>query len=261
MKTASFQYYLGTELDGKVLNKVTQLKQINKLQVWEAKFGEVVVHIFSSGEMRAFVPGQDLDNLQPVLLSAAVKIIELLQSLKKAGVNFDEQKVLSEGHPMPFDYISPSGVRPNFKGVNINLLREVIYASYDVSQEFQIQRNFVQAGENAGRRIATESKAKDVKALNKTLVEYMKNSGIGLAKFSEEKIERSTYPAQLLKLEESAFAAGMPVINKPYCHFVRALLRGAYVVFYELENVDVKEENCWGLGDDFCQFRAAIFPK
>lgn len=245
----------------KKLTKISLLKKVNNLDLMEAKFGELRVHIFTNGEMRAFVPGQPANNLQAVLLASGVKIMELLTAIKNAGYSFDEQKVLSDGHPMPFEYLSPDGTRPSFEGVSVNILREFAYAPYDIAQEFQLERNAVQAGENAGRRITDQANPKDVKTLNSALAKFLKDEGVGLATFSEEKAERSTYPAQILKLDESAFAVGMPVVNKPYCHFIRGLLRGAYVSFYELENINVKEENCWGLGDNYCQFRAKVHAK
>ncbi|MCK4327098.1 MAG: hypothetical protein KAW41_01340 [Candidatus Diapherotrites archaeon] len=245
----------------KKLAKVESLKQVGKLGLMEARLGDVVVQVFANGEMRAFAPGQELDKLQAALVASSVKIMEIIASIKKAGYSIDEQAVMSAGQVMPFDYLAPEGVRPSFKGVSVDLLREVAYAPYEVAQQFQLERNEVQAGENAGRRIVKQTQPKDVKSLNKSLVLFMADSGVGVASFKEEKVEKSTYPAQILRLEESAFAAGMPVINAAYCHFVRGLLRGAYVAFYELENVDVKEENCWGRGDDYCQFRAVVYPK
>ncbi len=261
MDTACYQYSLGASLDMKKLAKVKGLKRVSKLDVMEAHFGDLVIQLFKSGEMRAFVPGQGIDRLQPALLSVGVKLIELLAAIKGLGYKIDEQKVLSSGHPMPFEYLAPEGVRPSFKGVSINVLRELAYAPYDLAQEFQLERNEVQAGENAGRRLVEKASPKDVKEVNKVLAGYMKGNGIGVPSFSEEKGERTTYPVQVLELQESAFAAGMPVINKPYCHFVRGLLRGAYVAFYELENIEVKETKCWGLGDSICTFKARIYPK
>ncbi|MFC2174489.1 V4R domain-containing protein [archaeon] len=252
---------MGVKLDLKKLSKVPLLKKVGKLDLLEARLGDVVIHLFSTGEMRAFSPGQKLDKLQPALLASSVKILEILSGVKAAGYAIDEQVVLSSGHEMPFKYLTPEGVRPSFKGVSIDLLHEVTYAPYGVAQQFQLERNAVQAGENAGRRIAKASTPKDVNDLNTALVSFMADAGVGVASFKEEKVEKSTYPAQVLTLEESAFAAGMPAINATYCHFVRGLLRGAYVVFYELENIEVKEENCWGLGHDFCQFRAVVFAK
>jgi len=256
-----YQYDLGVALDMKKLSSVPGLKALGGLDAMEARVGGLVMHIFKTGEMRAFVPGEKLEKLQTVLVASSVKIMEILAGIKKAGYKLDEQAVLSAGHEMPFEYLAPDGVRPSFSGVSVDLLREVSYAPYDLAQQFQLERNSVQAGENAGRRIAASTGAKDVKALNKALASFMKDSGVGAASFKEEEVERSTYPAQVMRLEESAFAAGMPAVNAAYCHFVRGLLRGAYVAFYELENIDVKEENCWGLGDGFCQFRAAVFPK
>ncbi len=261
MDTACYQYSLGMEVDSQKLSKISSLTQIGKLEVMEAKFGELKIHVFKTGEIRAFVPGEKIENLQQTLLASGIKITELLAEIKKAGYAIDEQKVLSDGHPMLFEYLAPGGVRPNFKGISVNILRELAYAPYEIAQTFQLERNAVQAGENAGRRIIGKNSPKDMKAVNKFLSDFIKDEGVGTPSFSEEKDERSTYPAIILKLEESAFAAGMPSINKPYCHFVRGLLRGAYVSFYEMENIDVKEENCWGLGDNFCQFKATVHPK
>jgi len=261
METACYQYAFSKALDPKKLDKVGQLKRVGKLGVWEAKYGDLVVHVFQSGEMRAFVPGEAAEKLQPVLLSGGVKLIELLQAIKKAGHAVDEQEVLSSGQKMAFTYLSPEGIRPSFDGVSVDLLREVSFAPFEIAQAFQLERNFMQAGENAGRRLEKELAPKNMKELNAALAGFLKGQGIGLASFTEAPEPRSTYPAQVMALEESAFAAGMPMINKPYCHFVRGLLRGAYVAFYELENIDVKEEECWGLGNDHCVFRAVVFPK
>lgn len=261
MDTACYQYSLGMPLDMKKLEKLPQIKRIGKLEAGEAHFGELVVHIFKTGEMRAFLPEQGLDRLQPALLSSGIKIIELLTAIKKLGYEIDEQKVLSSGHPMPFEYLAPDGVRPSFDGVSVNVLREMAYAPYDLAQEFQLERNEVQAGENAGRRLVERNAPKSVEGVNKLLAGYLEGNGIGVPSFAAEKGDRTTYPVQVLTLGESAFAAGMPVINKPYCHFVRGLLRGAYVSFYELENIEVKETACWGLGDSQCVFKARIYPK
>jgi len=261
MDTACYQYNLGTPLDMKNLSKLKQLKQISKLEMMEARFGDLVIQLFKSGEMRAFVPREGIDKLQPVLLASGVKIIELLSAMKSVGYKIDEQKVLSSGHPMLFEYLAPEGVRPSFDGVSVNVLRELAYAPFDLAQEFQLERNEVQAGENAGRRLVETGSPKSVAKVNGILADYLKGNGIGAPSFTEETGDRTTYPVQVLSLEESAFAAGMPVINKPYCHFVRGLLRGAYVSFYELENIEVKETSCWGLGDSHCVFKAKIYPK
>lgn len=261
MDTACYQYSLGTPIDMKKLSKIKQLKRVSNLEMMEARFGDLVVQLFKSGEMRAFVPGQGKEQLQPALLASGVKIIELLSAMKAAGYKIDEQKVLSSGHPMLFEYLTPDGVRPSFGGVSVNVLRELAYAPFDLSQEFQLERNEVQAGENAARRLVEAGAPKSVENVNKLLSKYLTDNGIGTPVFTQEKGDRTSYPVQVLMLEESAFAAGMPVINKPYCHFVRGLLRGAYVSFYELENIEVKETKCWGLGDSHCEFRARIYPK
>jgi len=261
MDTVCYQYTLGMPVEIKKLSKVKQLNQVDKLDMMEAKFGELTIHIFKNGEMRAFVQGRGMDALQPALLASGVKVIELLSEIKKQGYKIDEQEVLSSGHPMSFEYLAPDGVRPSFDGVSVNVLRELAYAPFDLAQEFQLERNEVQAGENAGHRLVDISNPKTVEDVNKILIKYFKENGIGIPTFTSEKGERTTYPIQVLTLEESAFAAGMPVINKPYCHFVRGLLRGAYVAFYELENIEIKETNCWGLGDSHCVFKARIYPK
>jgi predicted hydrocarbon binding protein len=262
MAAHSYQYIIGKQLDFKALKGIADLKPVEGSHIMRAQYGDVTVLLFESGEMRAFVRGGELPQLKEALLPAGVKIMGLLQAIKACGVKFDDQAVFAAGKPMAFDYTTPSGSRPTFdEVVHVDSLRESVYAPYALMPEFQLERNAVQGGENAGRKLAEG--VKDKEALNRALIDCLRNWKLGAATVStrHDVTGQSSYDVQVFRVLESAFAAGIPMVNRAMCHFLRGVIRGAYAAFLELENVEVKETHCWGLGDTYCEFEMRVTPK
>jgi predicted hydrocarbon binding protein len=139
-------------------------------------------------------------------------------------------------------------------------MRESVYAPYTLMPEFQLDRNAVQAGENVGRKLVVGAGDKD--EVNKKIIDYLQEEKLGIATAASKPDEsgQSHYEIQVFTVNESAFAAGMPFVNRALCHFIRGVIRGAYVAFMETENIEVKETNCWGLGDTKCVFEMRVTP-
>lgn len=226
------------------------------------QFGDITIQVFSSGELRAFIRGRDINALREALLSASVRISALLQDIKKSGYEFDEQEVLSKGHVAQFTSRLPPGVRTSVDDhINIEVFREILYSPYELMPKFQVERNNVQAGEDIARELISSSHLKDLKALNNLIGEYIQKENIGITSFGIEQDPASQYDIQIIRVDQCAICSGTPVVNEPLCHFLRGFIRGAYSAYLELENIAVKETRCWGFGDTYCEFKMKVFPK
>jgi len=255
-----YQYNIGKALDLSKLASIQDLQKIEGTKLLCARYGEVQTLVFPSGEIRAFVKGRDATGLKDALLAAGVKIMGLLQAIKSSGVDFDENEVFSKGYAMQFDYLLRTGSRATLgEDDHVNLIREMAFGPYDLGQSFQLERNFVQGGENLGHRLVTEDLKKIEEVIQK-VTEYLKGTGLGVLTYTTEKGE-SGYDVYHFKLLESMFASGVPQIGSALCHFIRGIIRGAFIEFLELENISVKEESCWGLGDTFCSFTVNIYSN
>jgi predicted hydrocarbon binding protein len=260
MEASCYDFNTGQALDLDRLTSVKELKRVQGTSLLAAQYGDLRVLVFPVGVVRAFVPGKDVNILKNTLIATGVKVVSLLGEIRKAGYGFDESDVFSKGVQSSFDYATPQGVRPTLGAdEHADLIRELVFAPYDLGQAFQIERNAVQAGENIGRKIARS--VKDQKQLFDSVFNYMKGHGIGVASVRAEKDPLSGGDMWLVRVDECVFAAGITPINVTVCHFVRGLVRGAIAAFMELENVEVKEERCWGIGDTYCEFRARIFTR
>ncbi len=261
MDVHCYQYLIGKDVGLEKLDGVPGLTKVDGAKVMQAQFGSVTVLVFETGEVRAFIRSSGIEKLKNALPAAGVKIMGLLQAIKAKGVEFDENAVLAAGKPMAFDYLAVKGVRPELEEVvNLDALRELVYAPYSIMPEFQLERNAVQGGENEGRKLAQGKQDKE--ELNSAIVKYLRDEKLGIGKVGSKADEsgQSQYEIQVFTVHESAFAAGMPVVNKALCNFIRGVVRGAYVAFMELENIEVKESHCWGLGDTYCEFEMRVTP-
>ncbi|MCD6523105.1 MAG: hypothetical protein J7K68_05115 [Candidatus Diapherotrites archaeon] len=263
MQAQAYVYHIGMHLDPKKLSKISGLKKVDGLELFEKSIGNLRIQVFLNGEIRAFVPGKTINELKEVLIVSGVKIVELLEEIKKQGYKFDVEEVFKNGHQMDFTYETPEGTRVKLKNeVAADLLKELIYSAHDIMPEFQAERNSVQAGENIGRRLVRIYKPKNTDELADAIVKYFKEQKIGIVTYKTKKDEKeSNMKMYTFRVDECAVASGIPLVNKPVCHITRGLIRGAFCQFLELENVAVKETKCWGLGDTYCEFLMKVFPK
>ncbi|MBN3037009.1 MAG: hypothetical protein JW834_01045 [Candidatus Diapherotrites archaeon] len=263
MDTLAYTYDIGKPLNIKKLAGLKYAELPQGTEVLKAQFGEVTILVFPSGEMRAFSKGKTFEDLERGLMPASVRIIQLLEDIKKSGVKLDPTKVIESGKRIQWSSAAPAGVRKTMEStVGLDILRQMTYAPLDIMSEFQVERMLVQAGENIGRSLADGS-LKSADKLSEAIVAYLKANKLCVSSFKKRKdpSKNSSYDQFVFTMSESAFAAGIPPVGKPMCHFIRGLIRGAFAKFLELENVSVKETQCWGLGDTECEFVMTVLPK
>lgn len=261
IETQCYAYNLGQKIDISSVNIEGVEKNAGFLS---ATYGDVTVEVFQNGSARAFIKDGDLERLRQHLPTAGFKIIELFKNIQSQGYEFNAEEVFQNGAPEEFNITCiPELRKESGTGTNYCLLREIVYGAFELMPRFQAERNLVQAGENSARKLLKDNNAQTPEEVADMLDAFMKTQGIGLSTHSKrlDESKKGNFEIYTFKVEENAFAVGLPHVNFPYCNYVRGLIRGAFAEYLELENIRVEERKCWGLGDTYCEFEMDVFSR
>ena len=256
VEAVSYLYNIGKDINLSKLQKSDYFQTVNKDPNFVfAKIDSVFMIVFKDGRIRLVHESVRLDKLERDLSSASVKLKELIEELgKKTGSNSNTASIITRGGRESYtltEYHRPSG-----DTVETSIVQQLgIFAPEKVLGEYQRDRILTQAGETIGRQIG---KVKDKKQLAQTVVKYIESSGLGVAEFFEPKDTKEKNLFAVFRVYESAFSYGLPPIGKPLCNLTRGVIRGAYVSYFNQENVNVVETRCWGIGDVVCEFKVHL---
>ncbi|MBS3060015.1 MAG: hypothetical protein J4432_00720 [DPANN group archaeon] len=254
LKSEAMVYDLKHQLDLGKLSKLDYLDYADEEKtVLERRSDEVRIFFFSDGKITAFVEGQGFDYLKEKIASAAVDLVTAIEDIKRTlGLKFDTKEVLSLGSQGDIVDVDVSVRKTTKSSVDVSVLRNLHLALYDIAGDFQAERVASQAGELKAREFVSSIKPDSKDELIDVVAKRFKEEGIGIL----EKIEGDQKIAKdaVLRIHESAFAAGMPYVNRAVCNYIRGFLRGAFVKFKNSEAISVNETKCWGTGSTFCEF-------
>jgi len=213
--------------------------------------------LFKKGKLRIIHKDRDIDALKKSLTVMAPKLREIISEITKITSIKDVDSIISEG-----DVENETGglefERSSKLGIGITTFKELSVISPEkVLGSYQRERIATQAGENLGRRLALDTK--DRKNLENKLLKFIEDEGLGIASImSTEKAgtikDEIQKPYSIFRVFEST-SYGTTPNGKAMCDLIRGLIRGAYCVYLNQENLNVVETRCWGLGDVYCEFR------
>jgi len=246
----SFIYDLGREID---LDKARKAFSAFKSPPGEKNFAFARIDslnaiLFKNGKLRIAHSDGTKKSLEKALPTSIPKIQKLVEDVCKAcGLKASAGEIISNGKAEEEPFQLERSSLGNSAGLLV-LQATAVRAPEEVLGEYQRDRLSTQAGDTLGRSLADG--AKDKKALAKSIAEFLKSQGVGVA----EAFEGDKETVAKFIVRESAFSYCLPPTGKPACGFIRGLIRGAFAAFFKNESVSVTETRCWATGDVECEF-------
>ncbi len=254
MKAECFTYEIGEKINLKKLSKLSYFEKGYDENVLLTEVKGLKVKVFPSGKIRVFYPGKSFEEIKDLLLTASVEIYSIIEDIIRiTGVKVSSKQVIANGYREELGGVEEELRKKEGTKVDLEVLRNMFFAIYDISGDFQAERISTQAGELVGRRIVRVNSPSSKEELLKLIKRVFLEKGLGVVE--EMKPEKSAITIEaVLRVKECAFCSGVAPVNKKLCNFSRGLIRGAFAEFKKMESVTVNETKCWGMGDDYCEF-------
>ncbi|MBS1370520.1 MAG: 4-vinyl reductase [Lentisphaeria bacterium] len=130
-------------------------------------------------------------------------------------------------------------------------LRDVLIREYGVAEADRI---FFESGKKAGEEFCRHilSGCDDFSDMTVKLQEALRELKIGILRFERAEPENGSFT---ITVAEDLDCSGLPVSDETICTYDEGFLSGILGVYYG-KSFDVREVDCWCMGDRICRFEA-----
>jgi predicted hydrocarbon binding protein len=265
MEAQSYEYNLGCPVNLKAAAKsLDYLNYCPESGAATAELGALTARFLPTGKVHVFARGGGIQAVEGALVNAGIKLHEIFKDIKKAtGAAIDPKAAYEGGCRTAVGSEVNAVLRPNFKSdMDVMIYREMLLASYDFMQAFHTERVATAAGENIGRAIVNSNNYKTPAEVEAEFTRFFAAKKVGrLVRTENAPAAPGLQTISTFILEESGIACGLPPMNQAMCHLARGIIRGAYCAYMGLENIGVKETECWALGDMRCKFHVFTYSR
>lgn len=160
--------------------------------------------------------------------------------------------------PLLKEHLALDGFHRDVSGIFLN---GFYVSSQTIEGGFHTRRVLEHVGQLIGENYFKKSTAGNKDELLNEIESFFKKAGLGQLQFKKLKVpeDKNVSPEYTAVLKSGVFAS-FPNIGQNYCFLEKELIRSAFVAFTGRLNFLVKENKCFGLGDDTCEFEITMLP-